>query len=155
MSTNNKTKLQELATPEDRKAIFRMLKEKKTIEQIAIPFEHKGGVDFVLAVLEAGLLPELFENLPKFDLKTHQFSDEEFKKHLSLFKLAIDFKKEGFSLEESKAIAKKNIFHFGELIQSEGIIDKERLDAYFTQLLNCKISTPVVFTEEQRAQLIE
>ena len=153
MSTENQTALQKHATKEERELILKKLLAGFTLQEIYTCFMVDKKKIFVLDTVERALLPELFENLPKFDLKTRQFSDEEFAKHLSLFKLVIDFGKEGFSVDEASAMVNNGIFHYGEIIQSEGIVDKERLDAYFTLLLNCKIKTPVLFTEQQQAQL--
>jgi hypothetical protein len=153
--SEKKTKLQELATEENRRAILRLLTEGKTVEEIGVilDFIAEGGKEKALAILEAALLPENFENLPAFDMETRMFSDEEFKKHLPLFKLSIDCKNEGFSGGEIGRMLSEDIISYAHLIQSEYIVDKERLDEFFTLLLNCKISTPVVFSEQQQEQL--
>ena len=153
MSTQNQTALQKHATKEERELILKKLLAGFSLQEIYACFMVDKKKTFVLDTVERALLPEKFENIPAFNPETRELSNEEFQKHLSLFKLAIDFKKEGFTFDEAKNMVNNLIFHFGELIQSKNIINKKRLDAYFTQLLQCKIKTPVVFTSEQRALL--
>ncbi|MEI6426071.1 MAG: hypothetical protein WCO66_01840 [Candidatus Absconditabacteria bacterium] len=146
MSTSKETKLQEIASFEDRKAILRMLGEGKNLEQIGFPFEEKGGKDFVFSVVKALLTPD--EEEPKFYIDRKEFSDSGFKAALAFLKCHI---LDGdFTPEQAEAIHNADISTYLELITHPNPpIPKEELIMFFELSLQHKISLPVKISAEQ------
>jgi hypothetical protein len=155
MSTDNKSKLQQLATFEDRQSIFRMLKARKKIEVIASPFQAKGddGIERCFSILEAALLPELFENLPKFDLNTRQFSDETFAKELPLLNYKVS--PADFNEHDLETLNQNGIYRIWQFLAMKTLPDLQLQADSVPNFFSFAFCLPVIFTEEQQAQLIE
>jgi hypothetical protein len=150
--SENKTKLQKLATEKNRRGMFILLADGKTIEDIAFLFdiEGEGGKEKALSILEAALLPEQFENLPPFDMETKTFSSEAFAATLVFLNLPIE--SDEFTDNDLEALTEKGIAKYWQILSAEKLPELESpIGNYFS----FPLVLPVVFTEEQKKQLLE
>ena len=149
--TDNKTKLQTLARAANRQAILRMLKEKKNIEQIAIPFDIKGegGIEFILAVLEAALLPEKFENLPAFNFETHELSDEMFERELAFLNLPLGT---GLTGKDLSTLTEHGFYRHWQVLSAK---DLPELEEPFGNPFSFAFEGYIMFPERQYVKLLQ
>jgi hypothetical protein len=143
--SEKQTKLQEFATKSDREFIFEQLLAGKTIHEISAS-EMSKGEQSVLDTIKMALLPENYNNLPPFDIKTRTFSDEAFAKELSFLNHPLE--SDDFTDKELALLIEKKICKYWQLLSIKPPIKNEN---YFS----FPIEMPIVFTEKQRAQLIK
>ena len=131
--------------------MLKMLADRKNIEDMSFLFDFKGegGKEKALAILEAALLPEKFENIPPFNFETHELSDDMFEKELSFLnlRLGVEFTEKGL-----KTLKEKGVYHYWQLLSAKELPE---LEEPFGNPFSFAFEGYIVFPERQYAKLLQ